>query len=72
VYTITDVKELAEWMYKHFKEHPLFEEVPSSEVVSKKTNLNFSPSPLFIHSFIHSFILSLSLSLSLSLILSPF
>jgi tRNA (guanine-N7-)-methyltransferase len=31
-YTITDVKELADWMYKHFKEHPLFEEVPASEM----------------------------------------
>jgi len=34
-YTITDVKELADWMYKHFKEHPLFEEVPASEMVSR-------------------------------------
>ncbi|XP_026329515.1 tRNA (guanine-N(7)-)-methyltransferase isoform X2 [Hyposmocoma kahamanoa] len=28
VYTITDVKDLNEWMVTHFEEHPLFERIP--------------------------------------------
>ncbi|XP_069509457.1 tRNA (guanine-N(7)-)-methyltransferase [Ambystoma mexicanum] len=32
VYTITDVEEVHEWMAKHFKEHPLFEQVPLGEL----------------------------------------
>ncbi|VDM56725.1 unnamed protein product [Angiostrongylus costaricensis] len=31
VYTITDVKELHEWMVQHFCEHPLFERVTKKE-----------------------------------------
>uniref|UniRef100_A0A0K0DF25 tRNA (guanine-N(7)-)-methyltransferase n=1 Tax=Angiostrongylus cantonensis TaxID=6313 RepID=A0A0K0DF25_ANGCA len=31
VYTITDVKELHEWMVQHFCEHPLFERVTKQE-----------------------------------------
>lgn len=32
VYVATDVKELYEWMCKHLNEHPLFEQLPESEV----------------------------------------
>ncbi|ORX89545.1 guanine-N(7)--methyltransferase-like protein [Basidiobolus meristosporus CBS 931.73] len=32
VYTITDVKDLHEWMVKHLDEHPLFERIPDSEL----------------------------------------
>ncbi|PIO59869.1 tRNA (guanine-N(7)-)-methyltransferase [Teladorsagia circumcincta] len=31
VYTITDVKELHEWMVRHLSEHPLFERLPKEE-----------------------------------------
>ncbi|KAJ8917798.1 hypothetical protein NQ315_010704, partial [Exocentrus adspersus] len=31
VYTVTDVKDLHDWMVKHFTEHPLFEAVPQEE-----------------------------------------
>ena len=31
VYTVTDVKDLHEWMFKHFKEFPLFEQVTEDE-----------------------------------------
>lgn len=34
VYTITDVKELHEWMVAHFSEHPLFERINEEEVVA--------------------------------------
>lgn len=34
VYTITDVKDLNEWMVLHFEEHPLFERIPDEELVS--------------------------------------
>lgn len=34
VYTITDVKELNEWIVQHFTEHPLFENVAESDLVS--------------------------------------
>lgn len=33
VYTITDVKELHDWIQQHFIEHPLFEKVADSELV---------------------------------------
>lgn len=33
VYTITDVKDLNEWMVFHFEEHPLFERIPDEELV---------------------------------------
>ncbi|XP_015605439.1 tRNA (guanine-N(7)-)-methyltransferase [Cephus cinctus] len=32
VYTVTDVKDLHEWMVQHFEEHPLFERVPESQL----------------------------------------
>lgn len=32
VYTVTDVKELHEWMVQHFVEHPLFEKVSEEEM----------------------------------------
>jgi len=32
VYIATDVKDLYDWMVQHFKKHPLFEEIPDSEV----------------------------------------
>ncbi|KRT79612.1 methyltransferase, partial [Oryctes borbonicus] len=32
VYTITDVKDLHEWITQHFTEHPLFEQVPDVEL----------------------------------------
>jgi tRNA (guanine-N7-)-methyltransferase len=33
VYTVTDVKELHDWMKQHFTEHPLFEQVLEEELV---------------------------------------
>lgn len=33
IYTITDVKDLHEWMVKHLSEHPLYERVLGSELV---------------------------------------
>ncbi|KAJ3375623.1 tRNA (guanine-N(7)-)-methyltransferase [Allomyces arbusculus] len=32
VYTITDVRDLHEWMVQHLDEHPLFERIPQDEV----------------------------------------
>ncbi|KAK0179167.1 hypothetical protein PV327_007983 [Microctonus hyperodae] len=32
VYTMTDVKDLHEWMVKHFVEHPLFERIDKSDL----------------------------------------
>lgn len=32
IYTITDVKELGDWMQQHLDEHPLFERVPEEEL----------------------------------------
>ena len=34
VYTITDVKEVHEWMVKHFTEFPLFQRMSEEEMVS--------------------------------------
>lgn len=34
VYTITDVKDLHEWIVKHFEEHALFESISQEELVS--------------------------------------
>ncbi|XP_068629946.1 tRNA (guanine-N(7)-)-methyltransferase [Battus philenor] len=34
VYTITDVKDLHEWMVNHFVEHPLFERIPDEDLKS--------------------------------------
>ncbi|XP_043667027.1 tRNA (guanine-N(7)-)-methyltransferase isoform X1 [Vespula pensylvanica] len=31
IYTVTDVKDLHEWMVHHFEEHPLFENIPEEE-----------------------------------------
>jgi len=33
MYTITDVKELHDWMVEHITRHPLFEIIPQHEVV---------------------------------------
>lgn len=33
VYTVTDVKDLHDWMKQHFNEHPLFEQVQEEELV---------------------------------------
>ena len=33
LYTITDVKELADWHYKHCSEHPCFETVSLDDLV---------------------------------------
>ncbi|CAG9585359.1 unnamed protein product [Danaus chrysippus] len=32
VYTITDVKDLHDWMVTHFEEHPLFKRIPADEL----------------------------------------
>ena len=37
-YTITDVKEVYEWMVKHFSEHPLFEQMSDEELVCLYAN----------------------------------
>ncbi|KAI8434885.1 hypothetical protein MSG28_003371 [Choristoneura fumiferana] len=34
IYTITDVKDLHDWMVAHFKDHPLFEEITEEELKS--------------------------------------
>lgn len=34
VYTVTDVKDLHDWMVKHFVEHPLFEALSDKDTVS--------------------------------------
>lgn len=34
MYTVTDVKDLHEWIKKHFEEHPLFEALNDEETVS--------------------------------------
>ncbi|CAN8010557.1 unnamed protein product, partial [Ixodes pacificus] len=34
LYTITDVRELHEWMVSHLDEHPLFERVSEEDLVS--------------------------------------
>lgn len=31
---MTDVKDLHEWIVKHFREHPLFDDVSKEELVS--------------------------------------
>lgn len=31
IYTVTDVKDLHEWMVGHFEAHPAFERVPGDE-----------------------------------------
>lgn len=33
VYTVTDVKDLHDWMVQHFVEHPLFERISDQELV---------------------------------------
>ena len=38
IYTITDVKDLHDWMVEHIIAHPLFERVPDKETVSEITN----------------------------------
>lgn len=38
IYTITDVKDLHDWMVEHVVPHPLFERVPVEETVSEITN----------------------------------
>lgn len=34
VYTITDVKDLHEWMVMHLEQHPLFQRLTQEELVS--------------------------------------
>ncbi|XP_031781602.1 tRNA (guanine-N(7)-)-methyltransferase [Nasonia vitripennis] len=34
VYTMTDVKDLHEWMVQHLTEHPLFERIPEEELIT--------------------------------------
>jgi len=34
IYTITDVKDLHDWMVNHITSHPVFERLPQHEVVS--------------------------------------
>lgn len=38
IYTITDVKDLHEWIVKHMDEHPLYERVGETELVSGNVN----------------------------------
>lgn len=35
IYTITDVKDLHDWIVQHFVEHPLFERISQVELVLK-------------------------------------
>ena len=39
LYTITDVKEVHDWMVKHISEHPLFEPLTQDEMVIQKSLL---------------------------------
>ncbi|XP_043258198.1 tRNA (guanine-N(7)-)-methyltransferase isoform X1 [Colletes latitarsis] len=32
IYTVTDVKDLHEWIVQHFHEHPLFDDIPKEEL----------------------------------------
>jgi len=41
VYTITDVKELHDWMVEHIASHPLFERLLQHQVVLMLTSLYF-------------------------------
>lgn len=41
LYTVTDVKDLHDWMVKHLDEHPLFERLPASELVQHFANYIF-------------------------------
>lgn len=43
VYTVTDVKDLHDWMVRHFNEHPLFQQVGEDELVRTKylTSINY-------------------------------
>nr|CAI5838553.1 unnamed protein product [Callosobruchus analis] len=34
VYTVTDVKDLHEWMVQHFSEHPLFQKVSEDDLTA--------------------------------------
>lgn len=43
IYTITDVKDLHEWIVKHMEEHPLYERVGDTELVSAKMLIVFFP-----------------------------
>lgn len=43
LYTITDVKELHEWMVSHLTEHPLFERVSDEDLVSILRLSDFFP-----------------------------
>lgn len=48
VYTVTDVKDLHEWMVEHFEEHPLFQRISDEELVS--IFINFK---LYVYIFVH-------------------
>lgn len=37
IYTITDVRDLHDWMVKHFDEHPLYHRLTEEEMVSHHT-----------------------------------
>lgn len=39
MYTITDVKDLHDWMVQHFVEHPLFVRLNEEELVSIQLNV---------------------------------
>ena len=41
LYTITDVKEVHDWMVKHISEHPLFEPLTQDEMVIQESLLLF-------------------------------
>ena len=41
LYTITDVKEVHDWMVKHISEHPLFEPLTQDEMVIQRSLLLF-------------------------------
>lgn len=44
LYTITDVKELGEWMARHGTEHAAFERIPDAELVGAMTRHRPQPS----------------------------
>ena len=68
MYTITDVKELHDWMVEHITRHPLFEIVPQHEVVSGCAFLMYNKW-LVLFSSLGSYMFSSSHSWSLANVL---
>lgn len=42
IYTITDVRDLHDWMVKHFDEHPLYHRLTEEEMVYHSSSLRYT------------------------------